>query len=125
LRAADEFVLTKSLAPKSFRFPADLSVGQKIRQWMLVNLRRRFLSIQVSDRALMGVLNMPIDLVLVRHATAEGNIAFGVSRRGDHQFFTPSFMELHESRWRFTATGRKEAMITGKWIRENISSHFD
>jgi broad specificity phosphatase PhoE len=92
---------------------------------MLGTLTRRFVSIRLPDPASMGVLNMPMDLVLVRHATAEGNLAFRASRKGDHQFFTPSFMELHESRWRLTAAGRKEAMITGKWIQEHISSHFD
>jgi NAD+ kinase len=73
----------------------------------------------------MGVPNMPIDLVLVRHGIAEGNLAFAESRRGNNEFFTPSFMETHESKWRLTREGRRQAESTGAWIRARIREHFD
>lgn len=71
-----------------------------------------------------GYPNMPVDLVLVRHGTAEGNCAFRESRKGNNRLFTPQFMETHESKWRLTAEGKKQAIETGNWIRENISYHF-
>jgi broad specificity phosphatase PhoE len=73
----------------------------------------------------MGILRMPVDLVLVRHGTAEGNLAFAESRKGNNEFFTPSFMETHESKWRLTREGRRQAEVTGDWIRKNIREHFD
>ena len=72
----------------------------------------------------LGVLNMPIDLILVRHGSAEGNKAFNESRKGNNSLFTDKFMSTHESKWRLTPEGRQQAIITGNWIRKNISSFF-
>ena len=77
-----------------------------------------------SNRITLGFLNMPIDLVLVRHGASEGNMAFAQGRKGNNSLFTPRFMETHESRWRLTAEGKRQVTITGKWIRQNISYHF-
>jgi broad specificity phosphatase PhoE len=67
---------------------------------------------------------MPTDLVLVRHGSAEGNLVFRELRKGNPKYLTPSFIETHESKWRLTAEGRNQAIETGRWIQENIASHF-
>jgi len=72
----------------------------------------------------MGFLNMPLDLVLVRHGAAEGNKAFNESRKGNNSLFTDKFMATHESKWRLTPDGKNQAIETGKWIRNNIAEHF-
>lgn len=86
---------------------------------MISSLTKKF-----SHRVQLGVLNMPIDLVLVRHGAAEGNIAFSQSRKGNDELFTDKFMERHESKWRLTQEGRHQSIITGNWIRENIAPNF-
>lgn len=87
---------------------------------MLTSAFKRF----STKLAPLGILNMPIDLVLVRHGSAEGNRAFNEGRRGNNQFFTDQFMARHESKWRLTEEGRAQSIETGKWIRKNISSFF-
>ncbi|EAY23735.1 phosphoglycerate mutase family protein [Trichomonas vaginalis G3] len=72
----------------------------------------------------LGILNMPIDLVLVRHGAAEGNIAFAQSRKGNDELFTDKFMERHESKWRLTPEGKQQSIITGNYIKQNISPIF-
>ena len=72
----------------------------------------------------LGIMKMPIDLVLVRHGAAEGNLAFKESRKGNNALFTSEFMSRHESKWRLTKEGRRQAIETGKWIQENISPFF-
>ena len=89
---------------------------------MIANLRR-FASKEAKPIPL-GFLNMPLNLVLVRHGAAEGNLAFKMARAGNNSLFTPSFMSTHESQWRLTAEGRRQAMETGKWIKRNIAYHF-
>lgn len=85
----------------------------------------RFFSQSRLPATSIGVLNMPIDLVLVRHGAAEGNLAFAESRKGNHDFFTPQFMETHESKWRLTREGRRQAGLTGRWIHRHVRSDFD
>jgi broad specificity phosphatase PhoE len=92
---------------------------------MLSRVLPRFLSDSQRHAATHGALNMPIDLVLVRHGAAEGNLAFAESRKGNHEFFTPQFMETHESKWRLTREGRRQADVTGRWIRRHVRTHFD
>lgn len=84
----------------------------------------RCLSRHQHNEIPLGILNMPIDLVLVRHGSAEGNRAFKESRKGNNALFTSKFMSRHESKWRLTAEGREQSKITGKWIQDNISSFF-
>ncbi|OHS96104.1 phosphoglycerate mutase family protein [Tritrichomonas foetus] len=72
----------------------------------------------------LGLLNMPNDLVLVRHGASEGNLAFEEERKGNYQLFSPQFMETHESKWRLTDRGREQARAAGDWIRDNINVFF-
>jgi len=68
---------------------------------------------------------MPIDLVLVRHGESEGNLAQTRSKKGDETDWTQEFKERHTSKYRLTDKGRKQAVIAGKWIQENIADRFD
>ena len=77
-----------------------------------------------GSRIALGILNMPIDLVLVRHGASEGNMAFAQGRKGNNSLFTPTFMETHESKWRLTQEGKHQVTITGRWIRQHIGYHF-
>ena len=70
-------------------------------------------------------MTMPLDLVLVRHGESEGNVAFGLSRRGDHSHFTPEFLARHSSKWRLTEQGEQQARAAGAWLRAHLTSSFD
>lgn len=78
----------------------------------------------VGNHPMLGLLNMPRDLVLVRHGEAEGNLAYKEEKKGNNRLFSPKFMETHESKWRLTARGRKQARAAGNWIRQNININF-
>lgn len=68
---------------------------------------------------------MPIDLVLIRHAESEGNVASKWSRRGDHSAYTTKFRQRHSSQWRLTDRGVEQAQQAGIWVRENLGTNFD
>lgn len=69
---------------------------------------------------------MPLDLVLVRHGQSEANVASRHSREGDHSLFTDEFRKKHDSQYRLTNEGVKQAKAAGKWIRENFKRpYFD
>jgi NAD+ kinase len=70
---------------------------------------------------------MPLDLVLVRHGESEGNVAYGLSKCGDHRYFEPGsdFLSRHGSKWRLTDTGRRQAETAGDWIQQNLGDRFD
>lgn len=70
-------------------------------------------------------MGMPTDLVLVRHGQSEGNVVNKRSKKGDDALFTPDFRKRHSSLWRLTDLGRKQAEVTGAWIREQIGTDFD
>jgi NAD+ kinase len=66
---------------------------------------------------------MPIDLLLVRHGESEGNLAHERAANNDGSAFgNKHFKSKHSSLWRLTDKGRKQADVTGKWIKENIGS---
>ena len=68
---------------------------------------------------------MPMDLVLVRHGEAEGNVARLASEHGDDSLFTEEFRKRHSSHHRLTERGRKQAIATGSWLRTNVACRFD
>jgi NAD+ kinase len=70
-------------------------------------------------------MTMPLDLVLVRHGESEGNVAYGMSRRGDPSHFTPEFLARHSSKWRLTDRGRQQAGVAGEWLRRHVAPSFD
>jgi NAD+ kinase len=70
-------------------------------------------------------MTLPLDLVLVRHGESEGNVAYGLSRRGDDRHFTPEFLARHSSKWRLTENGQGQARAAGAWLREHVAPSFD
>lgn len=67
----------------------------------------------------------PVDLVLVRHGESEGNLAQARSKAGVDSDWADEFAERHSSRYRLTDKGRKQAKVTGDYIRKNIYDSFD
>ena len=67
----------------------------------------------------------PHNLYLVRHGESEGNIANSRSRRGDHNDFTPEFMNRHSSDLRLTYKGKAQAKAVGDWFRGNTLGEFN
>jgi broad specificity phosphatase PhoE len=71
-------------------------------------------------------MDMPVDLVLVRHAESEGCLAHERSKHGDDSDWqNPDFRNRHTSRYRLSDKGRSQAQIAGQWIKENVSKKFD
>jgi len=70
---------------------------------------------------------MPKRLVLVRHGFSEGNKAKKLITAGakPEDILTPEFLARHSSKFRLTDEGREQAIVTGAWIRANISTKFD
>jgi len=62
---------------------------------------------------------MPIDLVLVRHGTSEGNAAKRMSEQGDHSAIA-KLKGRHTASFRLTAKGREQAERAGKWLRQEF-----
>jgi len=85
---------------------------------------RRKRTAQRAPAMPVGFLDMPTDLVLVRHGDAEGNKVFTEGQKGNNEFFTPPFMKTHESKWRLTPEGRQQVIETGAWIRACVAEHF-
>lgn len=69
---------------------------------------------------------MPRLLVLVRHGKSEGNVAKKLSQKGDDSIYqNPDFTNRHSSQFRLVDEGRKQAELSGDWIRANVGSYFD
>lgn len=68
---------------------------------------------------------LPIDLILVRHGESEGNAANKRDRAGDSSLMSSKHLTRHNSEWRLTDAGRKQAKAAGEWIRKNIPGKFD
>lgn len=64
---------------------------------------------------------MPINLVLVRHGSSEGNVANRKSRRGDNSSFTDDFKCRLSANWRLTLEGVEQAQKTGQWLKDHLS----
>ncbi len=62
---------------------------------------------------------LPIDLVLVRHGTSEGNAAKRRSEKGDHEAM--KLLEgRHTASFRLTEQGRRQAEQAGAWLRSEF-----
>jgi NAD+ kinase len=68
---------------------------------------------------------LPIDLVLIRHGESEGNLVNKRDRTGDTSLATAEHRARHNSRWRLTNQGIRQAKAAGQWIKKNIPGEFD
>lgn len=68
---------------------------------------------------------MPKSLVLVRHGESEGNVAAGLSKKGDHSLFDGKFRDRHSSQWRLSTLGIQQAERAGWYLREVLGYKFD
>ncbi|MGQ0623222.1 MAG: histidine phosphatase family protein [Sporichthyaceae bacterium] len=70
-------------------------------------------------------LNMPRDLVLVRHGEAEGNVTVQNAKSGDLSGYTDAFVTTPGHRWRLTDLGRAQAARIGAWLAAEFTAGFD
>lgn len=66
--------------------------------------------------------NLPIDLILIRHGESERNL---IGKNKEIIFDEEEYNSIHSSKFRLTEEGRKQSIITGEYIKENISNNFD
>merc|ERR1712203_931283 len=70
-------------------------------------------------------VNMPADLVLVRHGQSEANIMIAMKKAGDMRGQQRmDAVGRHDSMMRLTDLGRMQARNVGMWIKDNIGA-FD
>lgn len=69
---------------------------------------------------------MPKNLLLVRHGQSEGNLVRkNFEETGDSSHFSKEFLNLHESQYYLTEQGVNQAILAGKWLKENNFTVFD
>ncbi|MFA6995157.1 MAG: histidine phosphatase family protein [Patescibacteria group bacterium] len=69
---------------------------------------------------------MPKDLYLVRHGESEGNLVRKqFEETGEESFFSDEFLGLHESQYKLTPQGMKQAEKAGKWFHLKKITAFD
>ena len=66
--------------------------------------------------------NLPIDLILIRHGESERNL---ISRDENIEYDKEEYNSTHSSKFRLTKKGREQSIITGEYIKNNISEKFD
>lgn len=70
----------------------------------------------------LNMSNLPIDLILIRHGESERNL---IGKNKEIIFDEEEYNSIHSSKFRLTEEGRKQSIITGEYIKENISNNFD
>ena len=60
--------------------------------------------------------NLPIDLILIRHGESERNL---IGKNNEIEFDEKEYKSIHSSKFRLTEEGKKQSIITGKYIKEN------
>jgi len=65
---------------------------------------------------------LPIDLILIRHGESERNL---ISKNKDIIYNKEEYESTHSSKFRLTERGKEQSIITGDYIRQNISDKFD
>jgi len=66
--------------------------------------------------------NLPLDLILIRHGESERNL---IAKDNEIEFDEKEYKSIHSSKFRLTEEGKKQSIVTGKYIKEHISSNFD
>lgn len=68
----------------------------------------------------------PKNLILVRHGRSEGNSVNSKFRKsGMSELFTQEFLDRHESEYRLTEQGVRQAKEAGDWLAHNFNETFD
>lgn len=70
-------------------------------------------------------MGMPADLILVRHGQSEANVIQKLRKQDPSAAAPEGFHERPDGRMRLTDTGRRQAAVTGKWLREQFPAGFD
>jgi broad specificity phosphatase PhoE len=69
---------------------------------------------------------MPRNLFLVRHGQSEGNLARKKYKETKNSsFYSDEFLKLHESQYKLTELGVKQANKAGNWFLKNKLLNFD
>jgi len=66
--------------------------------------------------------NLPIDLILIRHGESERNL---ISKDNSIEYDKEKYNSTHSSKFRLTEKGKEQSLITGQYIKNNISEKFD
>eukprot|EP01105_Mastigella_eilhardi_P003362 TRINITY_DN1433_c0_g1_i1.p1 TRINITY_DN1433_c0_g1~~TRINITY_DN1433_c0_g1_i1.p1 ORF type:complete len:489 (-),score=123.58 TRINITY_DN1433_c0_g1_i1:106-1572(-) len=96
-------------------------------QQHLMNKEEREMSKLFSSHR-YSYVDMPVELVIVRHGESEGNLAQDRAKAGDPTDFNKeAFSSKHTSKYRLTTKGRLQATLAGNWIKANFepAGHFD
>lgn len=67
---------------------------------------------------------IPCDFILIRHGESEGNVADSFSNLEIDEF-QQKIKDKNSFQYRLTEEGKKQAKITGDWIKKNIFETFD
>ncbi len=70
-------------------------------------------------------MQLPEELVLLRHGQSVGNAASAASRSRDNSLYTPAFGIKDPYQWELTSMGESQARKAGVWMRENNVTDFD
>ncbi len=70
-------------------------------------------------------MDLPIDIVLVRHGESEGNVAVKLSKKNDHSLYTDEFARKSSRNWKLTVNGENQAAMAGNWLKDNDLYKFD
>ena len=65
---------------------------------------------------------LPIDLILIRHGESERNL---ISKDENIEYDKEEYNSTHSSKFRLTQKGKEQSIITGQYIKNNISKTFD
>lgn len=68
----------------------------------------------------------PKNLILVRHGRSEGNSVNSKFRKSkNNELFTQEFLDRHESEYRLTEQGVRQAKEAGDWLAHHFNETFD
>jgi broad specificity phosphatase PhoE len=73
----------------------------------------------------MNNIQLPDELVLLRHGQSIGNAVSGKARNGDNGGYTPEFRIMDPATWTLTELGEQQAKNAGVWMTDHNLVDFD